>query len=78
MRKGYKSSPEATFGPAFFPKVTMAFSISFPHRDSPELINQEAECADVTFCSSANQREHTERIFFHDYPKIFAHPGLYE
>lgn len=56
----------------------MSFVVSFPHRDSPDEIAQEDECADITFQSSIGQPKYTERVRFHDYPKIFAHAGLYE
>ena len=56
----------------------MSFSFNFPHRDSPDEIAQEAESVDVTFLPSTSQCEQTERIRFHDYPKIYAYPSLYE
>lgn len=56
----------------------MTFKVHFPHRDSPDVIAQDAECVDVTFHSSATEPKHTERILFHDYPKIYSRAGLYE
>lgn len=56
----------------------MAFKLHFPRRDSPDVIAQDAECVDVTFLSSATESQHTERILFHDYPKIYSCAGLYE
>lgn len=56
----------------------MTFRLHFPHRDSPDVIAQDAECVDVTFDSSAIECKHTDRILFHDYPKIYSRAGLYE
>ncbi|MCJ1267934.1 hypothetical protein MMC22_007820 [Lobaria immixta] len=53
-------------------------TIHFPDRDSPIAIVQDAECVDVTFHSSTTESKHTERILFHDYPKVYSHAGLYE
>ena len=52
------------------------YHFSFPSLDSPN-IAQDAELVDVTF-PGPEKSSRTERIRFHDYQAIYAHPGLYE
>lgn len=51
--------------------ATPPYKVRFPQRDGAG-IAQEDESCEVTIDGT------TERIRFHDYPKVYRYPGLYE